>query len=84
MTKEDYGTNLVSPIEATRDDMSDGPNRKPTLTRTGQRAAEQQHQRLASALRENLRKRKAQERARAGGQPAPPAAGDKRAGGVTE
>jgi hypothetical protein len=64
--------------------MSDGPNRKPTLTGAGQRAAEQQRQRLASALRENLRKRKAQERARAGGEPAPTAAGDDRAGGVTK
>jgi hypothetical protein len=64
--------------------MSDGPKRKPTLTGTGQRAAEQQRQRLASALRENLRKRKAQERARAGSSPAPVAASDDRAGGGRE
>lgn len=64
--------------------MSDGHDRKPTLTGRGQRAVEQQRQRLASALRENLRKRKVQERARAGGQPAPAPAGDDRAGGDTE
>jgi len=46
--------------------MSDERDRKPTLSATGQRAAEQRRQRLAAALRENLRKRKAQERARSG------------------
>jgi len=44
--------------------MSDKGDRKPTLSATGQRAAEQRRQRLAAALRENLRKRKAQELAR--------------------
>ena len=58
---------LCGPAEAIPvDDMSDERNRKPTLTGTGQRAAEQQRRRLAAALRGNLRKRKAQERARAG------------------
>jgi hypothetical protein len=64
--------------------MSEGPNRKPTLAGKGQRAAEQQRQRLASALRDNLRKRKAQERARAGTSPAPAAPGDDSAGGGTK
>jgi hypothetical protein len=65
---------LCGPAEAIPvDDMSDERNRKPTLTGTGQRAAEQQRRRQAAALRENLRKRKAQERARAG---MPPAAND--------
>ena len=46
------------------------------LSAQGQREAEQRRQRLAAALRENLRKRKAQERARSG-QPAAPAADSK-------
>ena len=62
------------PTQATPvDDMSDEHNRKTTLTGRGQRAAEQQRRRLAAALRGNLRKRKAQERARAG---IPPEAAD--------
>jgi hypothetical protein len=73
MTTQGEGTTFW-PTEATpADDMSDERNRKPTLTGTGQRAAEQQHRRQAAALRENLRKRKAQERARA---VTPPAAAD--------
>ena len=45
---------------------------RPTLSAEGQRAAEQRRQRLATALRDNLRKRKTQERARGGASGAPP------------
>jgi hypothetical protein len=38
---------------------------KPTLTSAGRQAAETRQERLAAALRENLRKRKAQHRSRA-------------------
>jgi hypothetical protein len=48
------------------DVMSDESDRKPTLSATGQRAAERRRLRLAAALRDNLRKRKAQERVRSG------------------
>ena len=51
--------------------MSDESDRKPVLSATGQRAAEQRRLRLAAALRENLRKRKAQERVRSGAPRAP-------------
>jgi len=61
--------------------MSDKGDRKPTLSATGQRAAEQRRQRLAVALRENLRKRKAQERARSGAPRARWGASDEDAGG---
>jgi hypothetical protein len=44
--------------------MSDERDPKPTLSTMGQRAAEQRRQRLAAALRENLRKRKAWQHAR--------------------
>jgi hypothetical protein len=44
--------------------MSEKEGGKPLLSTAGQRAAEQRRERLAAALRENLRKRKAQERAR--------------------
>lgn len=44
--------------------MSEERHRKPTLSAAGHRAAEEQRQRLAAALRENLRKRKTQEKAR--------------------
>jgi len=40
-------------------------NRQPTLTDSGRRAVEAERDRLAAALRDNLRKRKAQQRARA-------------------
>jgi hypothetical protein len=42
----------------------------PTLTSAGRRTAEGRQKRLAAALRENLRKRKAQQRSRAA-DPAP-------------
>jgi len=58
------------------DGMSEKHDCKPMLSAQGQREAEQRRQRLAAALRENLRKRKAQERARSG-QPAAPAADSK-------
>jgi len=45
---------------------------RPTLSAEGQRTAEQRRQRLATALRDNLLKRKTQERARGGGTPEPP------------
>ena len=61
--------------------MSDPGDRKPTLSATGQRAAEQRRQRLAAALRENLRKRKAQERARSGASRARSDSSDEDAGG---
>jgi hypothetical protein len=61
--------------------MPDRGDRKPTLSATGQRAAEQRRQRLAAALRENLRKRKAQERARSGAPRARSGASDEEAGG---
>ena len=61
--------------------MSSRHDLKPTLTGTGQRAAEQHRQRLARALRDNLRKRKAQERARAGNPEALAVASDDRADG---
>jgi len=60
--------------------MSDRGDRKPTLSVTGQRAAEQRRQRLAAALRENLRKRKAQERARSGAPRARSGSSDEDAG----
>ena len=44
---------------------------KPMLTPAGRREAEARQERLAAALRENLRKRKAQQRSRAA-DPAPP------------
>jgi hypothetical protein len=56
-------------------------DRKPALTATGQRAVEQHQRRLAAALRENLKKRKVQERARAGVPSAPMAASDDPADG---
>jgi len=55
--------------------MSEQGVRKPLLSAAGRRAAEQRRQRLAAALRENLRKRKAQERARTGA-PQPPGSDD--------
>ena len=51
--------------------MSDESDRKPVLSVAGQRAAEQRRLRLAAALRENLRKRKIQERVRSGTPRAP-------------
>jgi hypothetical protein len=45
--------------------MACDPDRKPTLTEAGRREAAERHQRQAAALRENLAKRKAQQRARA-------------------
>jgi hypothetical protein len=45
--------------------MPEDRGRTPTLTAAGRRAATDRQQRLAAALRENLRKRKAQQRARA-------------------
>jgi len=47
---------------------------RPTLSAEGQLAAEQRQRRLATALRDNLRKRKTQERARASGAGVPPVA----------
>ncbi len=44
--------------------MADERERKPVLTPAGERAAEDRRRRLAAALRENLRKRKGQQRAR--------------------
>lgn len=54
--------------------MPEERDRKPTLSPSGQEAAAARQRRLAAALRENLRKRKAQERARQGnsGSPAGP------------
>jgi hypothetical protein len=60
--------------------MSGKGDRKPTLSGAGQRAAEQRQQRLAAALRENLRRRKA--RCQAGSavpQASAPASGDEAA-----
>jgi hypothetical protein len=45
--------------------MTRDPERKPILTEAGRREAAERHQRQAAALRENLAKRKAQQRARA-------------------
>lgn len=45
--------------------MSDQRQQPPKMTPAGRRAAAQKQQRLAAALRDNLRKRKAQQRARA-------------------
>jgi hypothetical protein len=63
--------------------MSDESDRKPMLSAAGQRAAEQRRLRVAAALRDNLRKRKAQERVRVrSGTPRTPA--DDTAGGGKE
>jgi hypothetical protein len=51
------------------DGMSEKDDDRPKLSAPGQRAAEQRRQRLAAALRENLRKRKVQGRSRSGGPP---------------
>jgi hypothetical protein len=45
--------------------MARDAERKPTLTEAGRREAAERHLRQAEALRENLAKRKAQQRARA-------------------
>jgi hypothetical protein len=47
-------------------------DQQPTVSVEGLRAAKQRQQRLATALRENLRKRKTQKRARAGASGTPP------------
>jgi hypothetical protein len=44
--------------------MAEDRDRKPSLTPAGRRSAEARQQRLAMALRDNLRKRKAQQRSR--------------------
>jgi hypothetical protein len=44
--------------------MAEGRERQPSLTPAGRRAAADRQERLAAALRENLRKRKAQQRSR--------------------
>jgi hypothetical protein len=46
--------------------MARDPERKPTLTEAGRREAGDRRLRQAAALRENLAKRKAQQRARVG------------------
>lgn len=58
--------------------MSDDRERKPTLTASGRQAASDRQRRLAAALRDNLRKRKAQQRARSAEAAVPSAAGDGR------
>jgi hypothetical protein len=60
-------------------DMADNRDDKPTLTPAGRRSAEDRQLRLAAALRQNLRKRKAQQRSRRDGE-GPPAAPDPRRG----
>jgi hypothetical protein len=45
--------------------MAEQHDGKPTLTSAGRQAVETRQERLAAALRENLRKRKAQHRSRA-------------------
>jgi hypothetical protein len=45
--------------------MARDPEHKPTLSEAGRQEAAQRHLRQATALRENLAKRKAQQRARA-------------------
>jgi hypothetical protein len=45
--------------------MARDPERKPILTEAGRQEAAERHLRQAAALRENLAKRKAQQRARA-------------------
>jgi len=53
--------------------------RKPSLSEAGRKDAVAKQQRLSVALRDNLLKRKAQQRARAGQEEAPdPVAADKR------
>jgi hypothetical protein len=51
--------------------VTDKSERRPFLTPAGRQAAAERQSRLAAALRENLRKRKAQQRARAAEPPAP-------------
>lgn len=59
--------------------MSDERNHCPNLTPAGRRSAAQKQERLAAALRDNLRKRKAQQRARA--EAGPPSEGGAGEGG---
>ena len=55
--------------------MTDDRDGKPALTPAGQRASEDRRERLAAALRENLRKRKVQQRSRrTSSEPSPRAA----------
>ena len=51
--------------------MSQTPRSAPTLSHKGLKAREERGERLARALRDNLKKRKAQQRGRAGGGPEP-------------
>jgi hypothetical protein len=53
--------------------MADNRDGKPTLTPPGRRSAAERQERLATALRENLRKRKAQQRSRRTGDGSPAA-----------
>ncbi len=66
--------------DTTERDMGNERGGKPTVTPAGRRAAEDREQRLATALRENLRKRKAQQRSRSMDPEAPPTAADPKAG----
>ena len=50
--------------------MSDKPKGKPMLSEAGERAARERRRRLAKALRDNLQKRKMQERERSKAQQA--------------
>jgi len=63
------------------DGMSDKPKSKPTLSEAGQRAAQERRHRLAKALRDNLQKRKMQERERSKVQQAPDLDGSDGGGG---
>lgn len=58
--------------------MADDRDGKPTLTPAGRRSAEDRQERLATALRDNLRKRKTQQRSRrADSRPSPGAPGSR-------
>ncbi len=61
--------------------MTQRPRTPPKRSKAGQATRAEREARLAEALRDNLRKRKAQVRGRAAGDPGPPK-GDEAGGGV--
>jgi hypothetical protein len=65
--------------DRTERDMGNECGGKPKVTPAGRQAAEDRQQRLAAALRQNLRKRKAQQRSRSRDPEAPPTAVDPKA-----